>query len=309
MKKKLPERSRGRTELEAALDARMNFMTPAARSIAAYFREHMATLSFETGAQLARSIGVSEMTIIRFVRDLGYANLRDLKNRLKPKAGDAEVLDDVRERFTNRASDIGHLTDSMALELEAVQRAYEMTTTRRWDRIIELISKLGYIYVAGFQATQGVALDFASRLKYVRSGVRYAHSTTGVYSDVLESNPDNTVLVVIDTASYSRKGILLTQKARELGIPLVIITDRFSHWAREYTDNLLEMNTHVGTFWDSTASLSVILNLLIHSVASRLGDSALERFRYLRELGDHFNEFDAAASRFGETARLDRRRD
>ena len=300
------ETGRGWNELEAALAAREASLTPAARSIAAYFRENASTLPYETGAGLARAIGVSEMTIIRFVRDLGYANLRDLKNRLRPRSGDAEALDDVGERFTHQSIDIGHLTRSLSLELEGVQRAYEMTTVERWPRIVELLAKRHAVYVAGFQATQGVALDFSSRLKYVRPGVRFADDATGVHSDILEAAPGKSVLVIIDTASYARKGILLTRKARELDMPIVVVTDRFSHWAREYTDNVLEMNTHVGMFWDSTASLCVVLNLLIHAVAARLGDAARQRFRAMAALGEHFNEFDGAASRMGETRRMPR---
>lgn len=293
----------GWAQFESALEARADSLTPAERSIAAYFRDSKVTIPYETGATLADAIGVSEMTIIRFVRSLGYANLRDLKESLRPRMEDLGALDDVRERFTSRTSDVGLLTKSLKLELRAVQRAYEVTTTERWSRIVRLVAERDQVHVAGFQATKGVAMDFASRLKYVRSGVRFAEATAGIYSEVLQSDPEKSVLVLTDTVSYARKGILLARKAKEFGIPLVIVTDRFSHWALEYTDNLLEMNTYVGTFWDSTASISVVFNLLIHSVAARLGDRASSRFNWMVDLGKHFDEFDSAASRTGATAR------
>jgi len=279
------------------VEANQRTMTPAGRSIAAYLEKHKATIAYETGAGLASKVGVSEMTVIRFIRNLGYANLREFKESLRPQSTDTDPLDDVRERFTNRDCDVGHLTKSLQLELDAVQRAYAVTAEEPWPNIIDLVTTRQHVFVVGFQASEGVALDFASKLKYVRSGVRYGNSSTGVYSDILGSDPDHTVLIVVDTAYYSRKGILLTRKARDLGIELVIITDRFSHWAREYSDNVLEMTTHVGTFWDSTASISVVLNLVVHSVSSRLGKTALKRFRNLVELGGYFKEFDVAASR------------
>lgn len=297
MTKQRDDYGQGWADFERALEGNEEKMTPAARTIAAYFREHRASIPYETGAGFARAIGVSEMTVIRFVRDLGYANLRELKDSLRPRSGNAEALDDVRERFTNRDSDLGHLTKSLGLELDAVQRAYEMTATEQWSRIVELLGNQDNVFITGFQASRGVAMDFSSRLKYVRPGVRFAEGTTGVYSEVLECNSAESVLVIIDTASYARKGVQLAKRARELNIPLVIVTDRFSHWARAYTDNLLEMTTHVGTFWDSTASLSVILNLLTHTVASRMGDPAMERFHRMVELGKYFKEFDQAASR------------
>jgi DNA-binding MurR/RpiR family transcriptional regulator len=293
----------GWAELEAALDSCADRMTPAERSIAAYLRENKATIAYETGARMAESIGVSEMTIIRFVRGLGYKNLRDMKNHIRPRSVDAEALDDVRERFTSQTSDIGQLTDSLQLELRAIQRAYEAASHPRWARIVKTVATRQNVHVVGFQATRGLAVDFANRLKYVRPGVRFAEGSAGVYSEILESAPSKSVLVQVDTASYARKGILLARKAKELNIPLIIVTDRYSHWAREFTEDLIEMNTYVGTFWDSTASISVVLNLLIHSVAARLGDKAKSRFNWMVGLGEHFNEFDAAASRHVEAAR------
>ena len=74
-----------------------------------------------------------------------------------------------------------------------------------------------------FQASQGLAMDFATRLKWVRPGVRFAEARAGVYSEVLESDPARTCLVLIDTASYARKSILLARRARELRLPTVIV--------------------------------------------------------------------------------------
>lgn len=297
MKKSAVSAVDGWEKFSRLVEAKQQTMTPAGRSIAAYLEKHKAMIAYETGAGLARKIGVSEMTVIRFVRNLGFANLREFKDSLRPRSTDTEPLDDVRERFTNRDCDVGQLAKSLQLELDAIQRAYAVTAEPPWTDIIDLVTTKEYVFIVGFQASEGVATDFASRLKYIRSGVRFGSSSTGVYSDILGSDPENTVLIVVDTAYYSRKGILLTKKARDLGIELVIVTDRFSHWAREYSDNVLEMTTHVGTFWDSTASISVVLNLIVHSVSSRLGKSALKRFRSMVELGGYFKEFDVAASR------------
>ncbi len=70
-----------------------------------------------------------------------------------------------------------------------------------------------------------------------------------------------------------------------------MITDKYSHWALEYTEHVLAGHTHIQTFWDSTASISIILNLLINSIATLLGEQAEERFNKLRELGMYFDEF------------------
>ncbi|WP_162913228.1 MurR/RpiR family transcriptional regulator [Rhodospirillaceae bacterium SYSU D60014] len=290
-------RARGRRTglktLEETLRKRSHEFTPAERAIAAYLRENFSSIPFETGASIATSAGVSEMSVIRFIRSLGFANLRELKDRLRASYPEEEqIVDDVLDRFQVRHDDVDHLRTSLELELCAVLKAYELVATDRWQKIVDLLTRRRFIHVAGFQATKGTALDFANRLKYARSGVRFAEGSAGTYSEVLESDPKESCLVLVDTVAYARRAPLLARKAKEMGLPVVIVTDRFSHWAYEFTDLVLEGYTHVKTFWDSTASLNVILNLLINSVAARLGAKAEDRFRLLGEFGDYFQEFE-----------------
>lgn len=266
--------------------------TRAGRMIAAYLRDHLDQVPYESGAVLAGHIGVSEMTLIRFLREIGFDSLKDLKDALR-LAGKASTIsvDDRLERFRLRREGLGSLNDSLSLELRAVALAYELTRLDRWQTVVDLLSQRAQIAVAGFQASKGLALDFASRLKYARGGVQFAEGTTGVYSSVLELEPQQACVVLIDTVAYARKGMLLARQVQQIGIPLVIVTDNFSNWGYEFTELVLQGHTQVNTFWDSSASLSVILNLLINAVASARGPESLRRFEMMRELGDIFNEF------------------
>lgn len=283
----------GLARFEEALRKRGARLTPSERAIAAYVRDNLFFVPFETGASLASKIGVSEMTIIRFMRSLGYGNLRELKDSLRASLMDYDRdLDDVLERFQVRHDGLADLRESLELELKAVINAYELTATERWQRIVRLLAERRRVHVVGYQATKGIALDFASRLKYARAGVSFIEDTEGVYVEILEADPAESCLVLVDSAAYARKGLLLARKAHELGFTVVIVTDRFSHFAYELTDLVLQGHTHIKTFWDSTTSLATILNLLINSVAAQLGSKAEERFRFLVELGAHFQEFE-----------------
>jgi DNA-binding MurR/RpiR family transcriptional regulator len=280
------------TRIETLIRSRYGDFTGSEKSMASFILENLQTISFETGAAIATKINVSEMTVIRFVRNLGYSNLRELKDELRQETLDGDFdLDDILGRFQVQRDDLNYLKESMDLEMRAVAKAFEEVTTPQWQPIVELLSSIETINIVGFQATKGVAMDFSSRLKYARNGVFFAEGLTGTYSEILEADPEKSCLFIVDTASYSRKGLLLAKKAKALGIPMIIVTDKYSHWALEFTDYVLAGHTLVQTFWDSTASLSIILNLLINAVASLLGKHAEERFERLRALGQDFDEF------------------
>jgi DNA-binding MurR/RpiR family transcriptional regulator len=295
----------GLTSLDATLRRRSASLSPAEQSIVIFMRQNLAAIPFETGASIAEKAGVSEMTVLRFIRSLGFANLKALKDQLRGRApGENPAVDDALERFRVRHDDLDHLHESLQLELGAVAKAYELVGTERWPRIVELLAGRQTIYVTGFQASKGLAMDFANRLKYARPGVRFAEGTAGTFSEVLESDGGTSCLVLVDTIAYARKSLLLARKCKERRIPLVIVTDLFSHWAYEFTDLVLEGHTHVNTFWDSSASLSIILNLLINSTAARLGRKAQAQFERMLEYGDHFQEFEKVRETLRRGARL-----
>jgi DNA-binding MurR/RpiR family transcriptional regulator len=285
-----PGRGSGVRHFEDALRRRSDKLTPAERAIAAYLREHLASLPFETGASIAARAGVSEMSVSRFIRSLGYANLKELKADLRAGFAD-DGLDDILVRFQVRA-DGAALRESLQLEVRAIVNAYNAATTDRWRRIVDLLCRSEHVHVAGFQAVRGLALDFATRLTYARDGVRFAEGVSGTFSEVFDTEAPRSCLVLVDTVSYAHKARLLAGKARDMGFPIVVVTDKFSHWAYEFTENVVEGYTQTRLFWDSTASLSTILTLLINSVAVRLGRKAEERFQALRSFGDHFEEFE-----------------
>src|SRR5699024_7505683 len=231
----------------------------------------------------------------RFLRSLGYTNLQELKKSLRSDLmSENSDLDSILERFQLHRRELADdLHDSLELELGAVVAAYDLVATERWQQCVELLAGRASVQVVGNQAVKGTAMDFASRLTYARPGVNFIEGSEGVYVEVLESDPRQTCLVIVDIAPYASKGLLLARKARDLDIPIIFVTDRFNHYAYELSELVLQGDTNIRTFWDSTTALTTILNLLIDSVATRLGAQAQARLRFLRELGGHFGEFES----------------
>lgn len=281
------------TILERGLAGEDKGWSRSARMIASHLRDNWDSLPYETGASLAAALGLSEMTVIRFIRQLGYANLKDFKEALKPAPGTEAVgMDNVFKRL--RLDSLGEQTleKSLERELEAITEAYKLATLPRWWYCVEALANSQFVTVVGFQASRGMAIDFASRLQYVRPRVRFADNHTGVFAEIFDMVGESHCLFLLDTYAYARTGVLLAQKAQETGMPLIIVTDKFTNWAYDYTDLVLQGETFVETFWDSSASLTVILNLLIDSVAKQRSKTVQERVEAMRELGRHFDEFD-----------------
>jgi DNA-binding MurR/RpiR family transcriptional regulator len=92
------KRQRGeKIDIEAILRARMADFSPSEQNLAAHLLDNVHMLPFETGSSIAQAVGVSEMTVTRFVRGLGFESLRDLKNRLRHSVAEKDSdIDDYR---------------------------------------------------------------------------------------------------------------------------------------------------------------------------------------------------------------------
>lgn len=279
-----------KVEFETMLRQRMSSLTPAERRIASYLLDNPKSLAFETGASIASAVGLSQMTVSRFIRELGFGNLRHLKRELRAELSENGDIDDHMARFQVRDARHDSLRESLRLEMEAIAKAYALVGTPSWNVAVDRLAKMPVVFVAGFQGSKGLALDFSTRLLWTRPNVFFAENTSGTFGEILTADRKSTLTVLIDTASYAARGISLAEQLKERQMPLIIVTDKFSHWGSSYTPEVFEAHTHVKTFWDSHAALNVILNLLIDSVAARRGESAKTRFAEMRELSNTFGE-------------------
>ena len=285
-----------RTIAQEALDARLRAgwldFGRAEQAIARYLLDNMEDVPFETGAVIATAAGVSEASVARFARRLGFADLKDLKRDLRRRSRpNYNGLDNAEARFRIGGPEQERLARSLQMEQAALAAAYGLAHGKLWDRIVALLAEREHVNCVGFQAVKGLALDFATRIRWVRGGVHFAEGLGGTYSEILTDNPKRSCVVMVDTAEYAAMTFRLAAEIKRRQIPLIVVTDKYSHWAADFTDMALEISTRVDLYWDSTAAISAVLTLLTHAVAEKLGHKAEKRMDELELIAGHLQTF------------------
>src|SRR5450755_4580545 len=59
--------------------------TPSEQKLGTFFLSHLSELPFETAASIGKHVSVSAMTVGRYIRKLGYSDLKDIKDELRAK--------------------------------------------------------------------------------------------------------------------------------------------------------------------------------------------------------------------------------
>jgi len=263
------------------------------RAIASYMLAKLNSIPFETAASLAGKVDVSEPTVGRFCRSIGYKSFKDLKDSLKRDIGDKPWLVSDRLRDLQDRARAGEdlLGRGLELEIAALVAVYEHAQTPEWQRVVKRLAKAPAVFATGFQTERGMAQIFVNQLQYLRDRVHLLDLEGGNFSELLAADNKESCLVIFEARRYSRMARLLAQEARKAGIRTTLITDAFCDWGRELVDEVFVVPTEFNLFWESTAQMASLANLLVNGVFIELGPTVEKRMDEIHRLYSRFTGY------------------
>jgi DNA-binding MurR/RpiR family transcriptional regulator len=272
------------------LEESLNTATASGRAVASYMLANLNELPFETSASIAHRIGVSELTVGRFCRSIGYRHLKDLKDHLRTDLGESPwLLGDRLKAFRKRSrQDMGELTKSFELEVSALVRVYEYAQSPTFQAVSRRLATASRVYVAGFQTERGLAASLAHNLQYLREGVHLLDGASGHFGEAILGGDGRSALVLFEARRYSRQAKLLASKAHGRGIPVTLVTDTYCDWADGCTSEVFRIPTELNLFWESTAPMLSLVHLLLNAVFNELGPEVEERLNATAALYHEF---------------------
>ena len=264
--------------------------TPGERALAHYLLTNLSSLPFETAATLAAKVGVSEASVGRFCRSIGFAHLKEVKSSLQRDLGEkAWLIGDRLKDFHRRSQQgSGELARALEHEIAAVVTVYELAATPAFQAAVHRLARRRAVWVAGFQTERGHAAELVHNMQYLRAGVHLADIAGGHFAEVLLSDPAETTLVLIDGRRYSRLTRDLALAARDEGIPVTLITDPYCDWGPGVVTELFAVPTDLNHFWDTTSAMSSLIGLMVNGVFRDLGAEVEGRMARVSELYGDF---------------------
>jgi DNA-binding MurR/RpiR family transcriptional regulator len=267
------------SDLEETIKKDWKTYTPSEQKLGTFFLTHLQDLPFETAASIGKQVEVSPMTVGRYIRKLGYNDLRDIKDELRAASDGRRTIDIPGAPFASA---------SLEAKIRGVTAVHAIPQSAEWPRIVSALATASTVNVASFQLGRFLGLGFANFLQSLRPRVYYSDGSDGSYADVLLDPQPGACLVLIDFHRYSRQFRLLAEEAAARNIRTVILTDVYCHWARAITPDVLMIETDFGIRSLSMAQL--LFELLLAAVAAELDDTA-HRVEQIHELRRQFVGF------------------
>lgn len=281
----MPSEAHTSRDLLQRLDAGLESFTQAERTIANFILTNRGGIAFETANSIAAKLHVSAITVGRFSRKMGYRHFKDLKAGLRTTmSGVPWLVGDQLTEFVGTCKTSNRTKRSLELELAGIIEVYGIAETDSWKQIVALLAHSRQVHIVGFQTERGVAATLAHLLQYAREGVSIIDTSAGSYHEIFTGDPEGRCLVIIDMRRYSEQSYGLAERAGREGVQVVMLTDKFCDWIRNFTDHIIAIPTEVELFWSSQVSLSCCVNLLVNDVIGTLGVTVEKRLERLSEL-------------------------
>lgn len=263
-------------DLQQELKNRWDSFTTAEQKIAAYMLQNLRDVPFETAVSLGKHVGVSPMTVGRFLRNLGYDGFAELREAVRGKGAWQQLY---KEPVQSKDADAvaAHLQE----EIKALSEVHSLVGSKEWKSVVKLLVSADRVSVASFQHAAFLGQGLAKMLQQVRPCVSFHSGSDGAYIDMLLDSTRNSCVVLIDVRRYFKQFRPLATQVVENGIPLVMVTDTHCYWAHELTPHVLMIPAN--WVWHSYSGLISLFSLITASVIQESGD-VMERIGHVDEM-------------------------
>ena len=196
------------------------------RVLARYVLAHYRTVAFDTVARLAEDSGVSEATIVRFAKALGYDGYPAFQQEIQHL-----VRAELRgiERF--RRSAVKKLPARTPLDLVAekersnIDALHDGFDTQAFSRALALLHRGTEIVVVGTRSTAPLAMHLAFALNKIGCKVAAVTTIASATYEMLDRIDARACIVVIGFPRYLRELTALLDFAKARNLATLTITD------------------------------------------------------------------------------------
>lgn len=206
-----------RTVLEN-MEAYYPEMFPAERRVAKYILENPHRAIMMNVSELARSSGVSDATVIRMCKRIGYQGYYQMKIILSNDLGK-----DQFDNLTSGTTKPGTIKELFQLFASNTLDIAGNLNEKTFFASVELIKEADIVHIVAAGNTAPIANDFGFRLQ--RFGIRTTYSMVGDYflNHVGLAGP-NDILIALSHSGTSKQVVQAMKLAREKGLKSVAIS-------------------------------------------------------------------------------------
>lgn len=271
------------------ISEKVNEMSKSQRKIALYILSNTESVPFLNVSQLAKMVGVSEATVVRFATFLGFDGYsemqRVMQEAVKKQLTTVERLklsDDVYDKEDQAIFDMFHE------DVQRIEAMAKQLDIKKFREAVDAIIQANRIFIIANRSavSLGTFLEFYFDLMFENAElIRNPHGI----SEKLFRLDENDVVIGLSFARYTKNTVEAVSFAKDRGSTVIAITDNMLSPLVPYANITLCARSDMPSFIDSFVAPLSLINALITAVGRKKR----------AEIEKHLEELEAVWERFG----------
>ncbi len=274
------------------INEKFNKMSKSHKKIATYVIDHYEQVAFMTAAKLAKAVGVSEATIVRFAYALEYE-------------GYPEFQDDLAEWVKNKLNSVqrvgakyGKSTQSELLasvlgaDIEKIQDTIEHVDAQAFETAVNIILSVKHIYIIGLRSCKPLAEFLHFYLNIIRGDVYLldSTSTSETFEQMLRINEKDAV-IGISFPRYSMRTLKAMEMANDRNAKVITITDTIHSPMCLYSSCNLMARSDMVSIVDSLVAPLSLINALVVALCLKKPEDVKRNLESLEYAWDNYQVY------------------
>ena len=264
------------------------------KRIAHFIIENVEDAAFLTAAKIAKEVGVSESTVVRFATTLGFDGFpqlqREISDFLKQKLHSPAKID--FENTNLKGSDLVKkiMTDDSNRLLDSLN----MIDETAFNAAVSMISKARKVYVVGVRSCEALASFFSFYLRMIVDDVVLisTSSSSEIFEQMINID-ERDVLVGISFPRYSMRTLKAMEFANNRNAGVIAITDSIHSPMNLYSSCTLFSKCSMAKLVDSLVAPMSLINSLIIALCIENSQKTVKR---MEELEMVWNDYQVTAN-------------
>jgi len=262
-----------------------HLLTRSQRKLMQYILSHEDESIFLNIEDLAKKVDVSEATVVRLSKTLGFKGFpefqKELRLHFKNKLTTTSRLQKTVKKVTSEG-DV--LIKVLQNDIANISETLKQTSIQEFREFIKSIDSAERIIIVGLRSAYSLANFFGIALEFLQKNVWVIQPGIGDMWDRLLGLRKGDLVIGISFPRYTKQTVDVLRFAKQRGIKTLAITDSFVSPLAQYADAILTAQYRLDSFIESfTAPLS-----LINAIATTLGifskNSTLKSLKELEKI-------------------------
>jgi len=243
-------------------------LTPSQRKLMEYIFSNLEEAVFLNIENLSKKVGVSEATVVRLCKSIGFRGFPDFQKELinvfKDKLTTTSRLKNTVQKVSN---EVDVLIKILQTDIENIKNTLDQTSHQEFKKFVQSIDIAERVMIIGLRSAYSLAIFLGIALEFLQKNVWVIQPGIGDMWDRMLSLKTDDLVIGISFPRYTKQTVEVLRFAKERGAKTLALTDSPLSPLAQYADHVLTAQYKMDSFIESfTAPLS-----LINAVVTALG--------------------------------------